>query len=379
MIQMVQRDVEFVGVDKLVDLDANSDLIRDKAGSKYFVDKSRIFEMALVDKDYGNLLVSNLTEEERSEPQNKRRQEDDVSEDENDPGCERFFKSLRAYGNSYVFEKDEKDGISSLIKYEREESSDEDCDPEPRRKLRSAMKQKVGVLDERENEKNENVSQMKSRNKAKDEKVENVKCSSSGVVPDADYFFHLQNIKIVDEHRVYTYGGHRVVYEKIDGENDQEKEDNEDGSSSDVEIVGSTSNEERKPNPSVMNKESFVNPVSPTMGLEFRQQVIAVLRKPYDEQEYDKLWFDFELRTPERKHKELRNQRDRSCPTNRDGKSYLDHYPDLGRKLRLCEDDKPKCLNLLRGLFFWLRNSVQSGSFLPWQDDECLSIKPESC
>lgn len=76
-----------------------------------------------------------------------------------------------------------------------------------------------------------------------------------------------------------------------------------------------------------MNKGSSLNLRDTTRQSEFRHKLITVLRKPYDEEEYDKLWKDIELRKPEERHIELRSGRERSYFTQKEGKSYLDRNP----------------------------------------------------
>ncbi|KAK4433723.1 hypothetical protein Salat_0535000 [Sesamum alatum] len=384
--KMVQKEINYVGFEKLVNLDAYHDPIhapaeRSDSGLGEF--KRRLEENDNVDADYTNALLYILNKEERVNLHKKQREEDDVlennvdyssEEEENDPQYELFLKCLKEDGKSYALEV-RKSCLPVVIKYEGDTSSDEECDPEPRRKLRSAMKQNNGPSSQHgvqnrykddspstSTEEVKNLNRRKSRKKAESEKVESVKPSTNDIVPDPDYLIFHQNSKAVDDHYVYTYGGHTIVFEKTYGENNREQEKHDGEPSSDVEIL-----------------DSIYTLSSPTMASEFRHQVITVLRKPYDEEEHDKLWLDIGLRKPEERHLDLRHGRERSYGKRKDGKSYLDHHPDLEMQLLQFQDDKPKCLNLLRGFFFWLQNFLQNGSFKPWQDAECLAINPESC
>ncbi|KAI3465805.1 hypothetical protein Pfo_022468 [Paulownia fortunei] len=306
---MVRKDMEFVGLEKLVDLDACHDLIHARGESINFDNKLYEYETLLeenneVDVDYKNFLLYILTKEERVKSLTKRREKDDVvyehnndcyAEEKNGRQYELFLKKLTAHEKSYVLE-DEKNGLHMIIKYEGDASSGKECDPEPRRKLRSAMKQKNGPS-----------NQMSG--------VENQK-----------------------------YGGHGVVYELNDGENNCEREEHNDACSFDVEILDNTSfYKEGNLNTSMaastdvlrdMNKDSILNLGGPSMQFEFRHQVITVLRKPYDKEKYDKLLLDIGLRKPEECHMELCHGKDRSCLTNKVGKSYLDHHPGLLKILR---------------------------------------------
>ncbi|KAK6114938.1 hypothetical protein DH2020_007207 [Rehmannia glutinosa] len=86
----------------------------------------------------------------------------------------------------------------------------------------------------------------------------------------------------------------------------------------------------------------------------FRKEVLDVLAKQFDKEELKKL-----------------------REAVRDG-SYYHYYPDLGRKLKRFRYKREKCLNILRGFFFWLQNVSQEGSFKPWKDGQCLAVEPRS-
>ncbi|KAK4429607.1 hypothetical protein Salat_1261300 [Sesamum alatum] len=86
---------------------------------------------------------------------------------------------------------------------------------------------------------------------------------------------------------------------------------------------------------------------------EFRRQVLDVLRKPYDKEEY------------------LEHQ------TRVRAGSYLDYHPDVGKKLKKYRYKRRKRLAILRGFFFWLQHLTREGAFKPWKDRECLAVEPE--
>ncbi|KAH6782620.1 hypothetical protein C2S51_007913 [Perilla frutescens var. frutescens] len=85
---------------------------------------------------------------------------------------------------------------------------------------------------------------------------------------------------------------------------------------------------------------------------EFRKEVLMVLEKPFDKEEYTKYRKDIKLG------------------------SYLDYHSDLKRKLKKYRYRRGKCLVVLRGFFFWLENLTREGSFQPWTDQECLAVEP---
>ncbi|KAH6758885.1 hypothetical protein C2S51_019120 [Perilla frutescens var. frutescens] len=93
----------------------------------------------------------------------------------------------------------------------------------------------------------------------------------------------------------------------------------------------------------------------PIASEDFRTEVLKVLRKPYNKEEYHK------------------------CREKiRDG-SYAYLHPDLQRKLTRFRYKRDKCLIVLRGFLFWLQNSSREGAFEPWKDRECLAVQLPSC
>nr|GMD85208.1 uncharacterized protein LOC109170150 [Ipomoea batatas]GMD88659.1 uncharacterized protein LOC109170150 [Ipomoea batatas] len=59
---------------------------------------------------------------------------------------------------------------------------------------------------------------------------------------------------------------------------------------------------------------------------QFRQEITSILRRPYDQAEFEKLLQDVKVQKPMDRNLELRHGRERRCPSNRIGKSYLDHF-----------------------------------------------------
>ncbi|CAK7346903.1 unnamed protein product [Dovyalis caffra] len=110
----------------------------------------------------------------------------------------------------------------------------------------------------------------------------------------------------------------------------------------------------------------------------FREELMKILEKPYNEREYEELWQTISHRGRVERDIDLRSGSKR-CETKAIGKSYLDHHPDLEAKIQLAKSDKPKILNLMRGFFYWLMNTSHGGSgvFLPWLDSSCLKMQPQ--
>ncbi|KAH6800033.1 hypothetical protein C2S52_000497 [Perilla frutescens var. hirtella] len=88
---------------------------------------------------------------------------------------------------------------------------------------------------------------------------------------------------------------------------------------------------------------------------DFRTEVLKVLRKPYNKEEYHK------------------------CREQIRVGSYTDYHPDLQTKLTKFRYKREKCLIVLRGFLFWLQNLTRKGAFEPWKDKECLAVELPSC
>ncbi|XVF64482.1 hypothetical protein PTKIN_Ptkin09bG0173400 [Pterospermum kingtungense] len=105
---------------------------------------------------------------------------------------------------------------------------------------------------------------------------------------------------------------------------------------------------------------------------QFREKLMDLLKIPYDRQEFENLWREVTCRKPVEASKELRG-RVKPYPTKIKGKSYLDWYKELKMKIDEFRDDRRKILFLLRGFFFWLKNTGHEGAFQPWLDSLYLN------
>ncbi|GMI89576.1 hypothetical protein like AT4G01170 [Hibiscus trionum] len=93
-----------------------------------------------------------------------------------------------------------------------------------------------------------------------------------------------------------------------------------------------------------------------------------LLKIPYNKHELSNLWREVTERKPAQGVKELGHRRMKSYSTKTEGKSYLDQYEALRKKVEEFRDDRRKVLYLLRGFFFWLKNTPHEGAFQPWMD-----------
>ncbi|KAE8685721.1 Detected protein of unknown function [Hibiscus syriacus] len=101
---------------------------------------------------------------------------------------------------------------------------------------------------------------------------------------------------------------------------------------------------------------------------QFREKLMDLLKIPYNGKEFDNLWREVTKRKPVQGVKELRHGRMKSYSTKTKGKSYLDWYKELKIKVEEFREDRRKVLHLLRGFFFWLKNTAHAGAFQPWMD-----------
>ncbi|GAB2220926.1 hypothetical protein Droror1_Dr00012085 [Drosera rotundifolia] len=109
--------------------------------------------------------------------------------------------------------------------------------------------------------------------------------------------------------------------------------------------------------------------------LPFRERVLNLLRKPYDQEEHTRLRELAQLQKPIVYYRELRanDVKPYTVPGHM-GKSYLDHHPDLQKLLRKVEPNNDKVLKVLRGFFFWLKHLTNDGAFRPWKDEACRAL-----
>lgn len=110
----------------------------------------------------------------------------------------------------------------------------------------------------------------------------------------------------------------------------------------------------------------------------FREELLKILEKPYDEREFEDLWQRISHRSHVNRDINLRS----GCirfETKAIGKSYLDHHADLEAKIRSAQGNRPEILNLMRGFFYWLMNASHAGSraLRPWLDSSCLKVRPQ--
>ncbi|XP_055835954.1 uncharacterized protein LOC129904414 isoform X3 [Solanum dulcamara] len=139
-------------------------------------------------------------------------------------------------------------------------------------------------------------------------------------------------------------------------------------SQSEVEIlenVGAELGRGSSSNPFVPSVEHCLNLDATIIDSRYRKEVLNLLMRPYNEEEYKKLWKDIKMQLP-------------SSSTNGRGKSFLSQHKAVNRAIKRTNHDKDKKLNIMRGFFFWLEHLTRQDAFQPWEDAECLQMMPGS-
>ncbi|KAL2528176.1 Uncharacterized protein Fot_20777 [Forsythia ovata] len=371
--------------------------------------KQQLKEILDMDEEYKCLMLIALSDAEKSESRKRKRErhndvgEENESDSVDDPQYELFLSRLKLYEKSYIFEG-EKNGVPMVIKYEELGSSKDGCAAKPWKKTKNHTGQKNVFSNEKPSlgdnwaTENQVEHEVKARpgKKAKVQKQHNLlprlnksgnmkrqhdmqtRCDKKRNVPTR------RNVRSTVKIDRDNWGEDvqdaklSTANEKDSGKTNQKKKDDE--SASDLEVLETAEFGKEGNCGSVlpskkfdkcMNEDDFQHPCGYS---EFRKQVINILRKPYNREEYDELRQAVKARTTEDSDGDLCTRSKKSY-----GKSYLNYYPDLQRKLKKFEKDRQKNLNTLRGFFFWLEHITMEGAFKPWKDPECCAVEQENC
>ncbi|XP_009782646.1 uncharacterized protein LOC107813259 isoform X1 [Nicotiana tabacum] len=315
----------------------------------------------------------------------------DVVGDEADPQYQIFLANAKPDGKSYVLKVDSEDGVPVLIKYENECGCNHGCeclhrkkqkdmemqkDPVDEKNLLSSIKslgdvdaifepvdpiskRKLGIVSRKRSTEKQGASKRQGKSETKirsgEEKMMEKGSKSVNVTGkeeasdvEEDYRLILENLQCKNWGlKALLRSGTVIEYEAVED---------------DVEIL--------------YNNSGTLNKIN--VRSKFRQKVMDLLKKPYDQNEYEELWSDVNAKKPVLKHMDLRNGKVKFYGTQKMGKSYLDHHEDLQKRLKEVDNDNRKKLKILRGFFFWLQNLTHKESFIPWKDAEFLSRAAES-
>ncbi|ESQ49257.1 hypothetical protein EUTSA_v10020550mg [Eutrema salsugineum] len=113
----------------------------------------------------------------------------------------------------------------------------------------------------------------------------------------------------------------------------------------------------------------------------FKEKLMDVLEKPYDEEELLRLSREVSVKKPVTRCRELRKGRESNYKTDELGHSYLEKVPDFDKEYKRVDGDDKASLELLRGFFFYLENISLGGAFKPWlpENKKKLGHKKKQC
>ncbi|KAL3504292.1 hypothetical protein ACH5RR_034133 [Cinchona calisaya] len=246
---------------------------------------------------------------------------------DNDPQHEIVLDNLKEDGNSNVLEVSGKSRVSDVLKYDREDKSDDELDKDTQGRKNNLIG--GNVRDDRSvssrGTKHPKVLSTLPENQGKKSVVENVSISKNTA----------NSMK----------GNPDLLVDAEQSDPSVEEGDR-------CQDLGSLIRERRAL---------------------FRKQVMGILRKPYDEKEHQILLEDIRAKKQTERNINIQVGSEQANTIDKDGKSYLDHYYDFRRKFQAAKSSQ-KELILLRGFFFWLQNLSREGAFKPWLDKTCLAL-----
>ncbi|URD97324.1 hypothetical protein MUK42_30029 [Musa troglodytarum] len=305
-----------------------------------------------------------------------------IRQDEADAQYKLLLEHLNVDDKSYVFEVII-GGSRWRIKYEQDEDSCVTAVRSQPRKHR--LNGSSGACNAKRRRKNNGLGQEPCEASGPRAPLSQSGWDVGGSLIDEDYQVFLNHVKACGRSMILEYGNNvTIVYEKErnGGEEVQEQEE---------EIENEALREETDAYPMEMEMKLYDDPLQTSSSTasyfdellqhkssSFRDRLMDILRKPFDQKEYENMMSLINLRNPIVKYKELRNG-SKPYTTNQLGSSYLDCHPDLARRLSSAFDDHHKSL-FLHGFFFWLKelelackllitllqNVGYEGAFKPW-------------
>ncbi|KAM3305902.1 putative protein isoform X3 [Capsicum chacoense] len=302
----------------------------------------------------------------------------DVEEDE--PDYMTFLANTKPHGGSYVFQATDQNGSPVLVEYDKERESEihrveKGQGNELVRKNRIVEKQKMkdgSFLRKKPRRYNERDLDDRIRRfdvkivSGNEQKIKDGILSEKRRNEDRDFDDRLQrvDVKIVPDKEQKIQNNSKFMDVEVKIEEDSVALE-EAIAESEVEILENVSAE--------LGRGSSFNPFVPAVqhldatirDSGYRKECLNLLMRPYDEEEYTKLWKDIKMQLP-------------SSSTNERGKSLLSLHKAVNRAIKRTNHDKDKNLNIMRGFFFWLEHLTRQDAFQPWKDAECLQTMPGS-
>nr|XP_009783694.1 PREDICTED: uncharacterized protein LOC104232247 isoform X2 [Nicotiana sylvestris] len=350
------------------------------------------------------------------------RENSSCSDVEADPQYMTFLANTKPDGTSYVLKASDQNGLPVSLKYEKEDGSDDEHEYDCQRNLTNDReweihgvgkdqdsvrekyklgssksldtyarknrntsvvekhKMKDGILSQRQRREDRDLGNRKHSTDVKIVPGKEQKTQNGGKFmdvrvktepkedSDCKIYLILARKPVYEDRCLKSSFGNNcyLVYEALKEEIPQ----------SEVEIVQNVDAElgmGSSSNPFVFSVEHSENLEDPSQPISnpnasiidsgYRKEVLNLLMRPYDDEEYQKLWKDIKM----------------PCSSiNRRGTSLLSLHKGVNREIKRTNHDKDKKLNIMRGFFFWLEHLTREDAFMPWEDAECLRTMPGS-
>ncbi|OIT27728.1 PREDICTED: uncharacterized protein LOC109213558 isoform X2 [Nicotiana attenuata] len=319
------------------------------------------------------------------------RENSSCSDVEADPQYMTFLANTKPDGTSYVLKASDQNGLPVFVKYEKEDRSDDEHEYDCQRNLTTDREWEIhGVGKDQDSVREKyklgsskalDTYARKNRNTSVVEKhkMKNGILSQKQRRVDRDLGNrkHSTDVKIVPGKEQKTQNGGKFMDVRVKTEPKEDSDSlKEEIPQSEVEIVQNVDAElgmGSSSNPFVFSVEHSENLEDPSQPISnpnasiidsgYRKEVLNLLMRPYDDEEYKKLWKDIKV----------------PCSSiNRRGTSLLSLHKGVNREIKRTNHDKDKKLNIMRGFFFWLEHLTREDAFMPWEDAECLRTMPGS-
>ncbi|XP_059281259.1 uncharacterized protein LOC132034950 [Lycium ferocissimum] len=293
------------------------------------------------------------------------------SDDEPDPHYMTFLANAKPDGKSFVVKVSDQNGLPVFLKYEKEDGFDDERQYDRELEIRGVEKNQDNV---RENYKlgssktlKTNARKNRSTSIVEKQKMKDGILSKKRGKEDRDLDKRKQRVDVKKEKK--TQNGSKFMDAEVRIEPKEDSDGLEEGSpQSEVEILenvgaggrGSSSNPFV---PSVKHSENLEDATIIDSG--YRKEVLNLLMRPYDDEEYKKLWKDIKMQIPSS-----------DSETNTRGKSLLALHKGVNREIKRTNHDKDKKLNIMRGFFFWLEVRANASCMSLVKNSNCFSFSP---
>ncbi|KAJ8541602.1 hypothetical protein K7X08_002418 [Anisodus acutangulus] len=277
-------------------------------------------------------------------------------------------------GTSYGLKASDQNGLPVFLKYEKEDGYDDEHQYNRELEIHGVEKDQDNVREKyklgssktlKTNARKNRSTSIVEKQKMKDGILSKKRGKEDR---DSDKRKHNIDVKIVPGKKQKTQNGSKFMDVGVKIEPKEDSDPLEEAiPEREVEIlenVGAEAGRGSSSNPfvpSVVHCENLED--APIIDSGYRKEVLNLLMRPYDEEEYKKLWKDIKMQIP-------------SSETNTPGKSLLSLHKAVNREIKRANHDKDKRLNIMRGFFFWLEYLTREDAFQPWKDAECLRTMP---